>query len=101
MRTILRINLPKCNIDEYELKWLVTNSLKQVFRTFVHDVQIKNIGWDLFRSLWLSVVQKPSKRGKSVKVILISTSKYNQAIVLRFAELVSRIGLSKTHINKS
>ena len=59
------------------------------------------IGRDLFSSLGLVVVQQQAKRGKCVNSFCHSTCKANQANASSFPDLVSRIGLSKTHVVKS
>ena len=58
------------------------------------------IGTDLCNSLCLAVVQQQSKRGKCVNNIDSSTCKIKETVASKFPHLVSRIGLSKTHVVK-
>ena len=61
-----------------------------------------NIGRDLFTSLGLAVVQQQQlDNGKCVNNINNSTCKIKETIAAQFPNLVSRIGLSKTHVAKS
>ena len=60
------------------------------------------IGRDLFTSLGLAVVQQQQPdNGKCVNNINNSTCKIKETIAVQFPHLVSRIGLSKTHVAKS
>ena len=60
------------------------------------------IGGDLFTSLGLAVVQQQQlDKVKCVNNITISTCKIKETIATHFPHLVSRIGLSKTHVAKS
>ena len=59
------------------------------------------IGRDLFNSLGLAVVQQQVESGKRVNNINNSTYKVKDTIAAQFPHLVSRIGLPKTHIEKS
>ena len=60
--------------------------------TVVEDGHKNIIGRDLFTTLGLAVVQQQPENGKCVNNINTST---------QFPHLVSRIGLSKTHVAKS
>ena len=70
--------------------------------TVVEDGHKIIIGRDLFTSHGLAVVQqqKPDN-GKCVNNINNSTFKIKETIAVQFPHLVSRIGLSKTHVAKS
>ena len=59
------------------------------------------IGRDLFNSLGLAVFQQQAEIGKCVNSINNSTCKIKDTIAAKFPYLVSRIGLSKTHVAKS
>ena len=60
------------------------------------------IGRDLFTSLGLAVVQQQQPdNGKCVNNIKNSTCKIKETIAAQLLHLVSRIGLSKTHVAKS
>ena len=60
------------------------------------------IGRDLFNSLGLAIVQQQQpENGKSVNKINNSTCKIKETIAAQFPHLFSRIGLSKTHVEKS
>ena len=65
--------------------------------TVVEDGHKIIIGRDLFNSPGLAVVQQQAKSGKCVNNINNSTCK----IAAQVPHLVSRIGLSKTHVAKS
>ena len=56
---------------------------------------------DLFKTLGLAVVQQQPEKGKCVNNINTSTCKIKETIATQFPHLVSRIGLSKTHVAKS
>ena len=56
---------------------------------------------DLFTTLGLAVVQQQPETGKYVYNINNSTCKIKGTIATQFPHLVSRIGLSKTHVAKS
>ena len=60
------------------------------------------IGRDLLPSLGLAVVQQEqSENGKCVNNINNPACKIKETIAAQFSHLVSRIGLSKTHVVKS
>ena len=59
------------------------------------------IGRDLCSSLGLAVVQQQAKRGKCGNNIDNSICKVKQTIASKFPNLVSLIGLSRTHVVKS
>ena len=59
------------------------------------------IGRDLFNSLGLAVFQQQAEIVKCVNNINNSTCKIKDTIAAKFPYLVSRIGLSKTHVAKS
>ena len=65
--------------------------------TVVEDGHRNIIGRDLFTNLGLAVVQQP-ENGKCVNNINTSTCKIKETIAMQFPHLVSRIGLSKTHV---
>ena len=69
--------------------------------TVVEDGHKLILRRDLSNSLGLAVVQQQSKRGKCINNIENSTCKIKQTIALQFPHLVSRMGLSKTHVVKS
>ena len=70
--------------------------------TVVEDGHNIIIGRDLFTSLGLAVVQQQQPDiGKCVNNINNSTCKIKETIAAQFPHLVSRIGLSKTHVAKS
>ena len=68
--------------------------------TVVEDGHKIFIGRDLFTSLGLAVVtqQQQPDNGKCVNNINISTCKIKEKIAAHFPHLVSRIGLSKSHV---
>ena len=60
------------------------------------------IGRDLFTGLGLAFVQQQQpKNGKCVNNINNSTCNIKETIAAQFPQLVSRIGISKTHVAKS
>ena len=59
------------------------------------------IGRGLFTSNCLAIVQQQPESGKCVNNIFKSTCKIQDTIPAQFPNLVSRIGLSKTHVAKS
>ena len=63
--------------------------------TVVEDGHKNIIGRDLFTTLGLAVVQQQPENGKCVNNINTSTCKIKET---QFPHLVSRIGLSKTHV---
>ena len=70
--------------------------------TVVEDGHKNIIGRDLFTTLGLAVVQQQQpENGKCVNNINTSTCKIKETIAMQFPHLVSRIGLSKTHVAKS
>ena len=69
--------------------------------TLVDDGHKNIIGRDLFTTLGLAVVQQQPETGKCVYNINNSTCKIKETIATQFPHLVSRIGLSKTHVAKS
>ena len=69
--------------------------------TVVKDGHKNIIGRDLFTTLGLAVVQHQPENGKSVNNNYSSTCKIKETIATQFPHLVSRIGLSKTHVAKS
>ena len=69
--------------------------------TVVDDGHKNIIGRDLFTTLGLAVVQQQPETGKCVYNINNSTCKIQETIATQFPYLVSRIGLSKTHVAKS
>ena len=69
--------------------------------TVVEDGHKNIIGRDLFTTLGLAVVQQQPENGKCVNNIINSTCKITETIATQFPHLVSRIGLSKTHVAKS
>ena len=69
--------------------------------TVVEDGHRGIIGRDLFTTLGLAVVQQQPENGKCVNNINTSTCKIKETIAPQFPHLVSRIGLSKTHVEKS
>ena len=58
------------------------------------------IGRELYKNFELAVFQQQRKSGKCVGNIDNSTGKLKQAIAPQFPELVSGIGLPRTHIVK-
>ena len=56
---------------------------------------------DLFTTLGLAVVQQQPETGKCVYNINNSTCKIKETNATQFPHLVSRIGLSKTHVAKT
>ena len=69
--------------------------------TVVDDGHKNIIGRDLFTTLGLAVVQQQPEIGKCVYNINNSRCKIKNSIATQFPHLVSRIGLSKTHVAKS
>ena len=61
----------------------------------------KTIGRDLFATLGPTVVQQQSETGKCVYNINNSVCKIKETIATQVPHVVSRIGLSKTHVAKS
>ena len=74
---------------------------KAALFTVVEDGHRNIIGTDLFTTLGLAVVQQQPDNGKCVNNINTSTCKNKKTIATQFPHLVSRIGLSKTHVAKS
>ena len=74
---------------------------KTAVLTVVEDGHRNIIGRDLFTTLGLAVVQQQPDNGKCVNNINTSTCKIKETIATQFPHLVSRIGLSKTHVAKS
>ena len=74
---------------------------KSAILTVVEDGHKNIIGRDLFTTLGLAVVQQQPETGKCVYNINISACKIKETIATQFPHLVSRIGLSKTHVAKS
>ena len=75
---------------------------REAILTVVEDGHKIIIGRDLFPSLGLAVVQqRQSETGKCVNNINNSTCKIKETIAAQFPHLVSRTGLSKTHVAKS
>ena len=74
---------------------------KAAVLTVVEDGHINIIGRDLFTTLGLAVIQQQPDNGKCVNNINASTCKIKETIATQFPHLVSRIGLSKTHVAKS
>ena len=75
---------------------------RKAILTVVDDGHKIIIGRDLFPSLGLAVVrQHQSETGKCVNNINNSACKIKETITAQFPHLVSRIGLSKTHVAKS
>ena len=69
--------------------------------TVVEDGHKNIIGRHLFTTLGLVVVQQQPDNGKCVNNIITSTCKIKETIATQFPHLVSKIGLSKTHVAKS
>ena len=69
--------------------------------TVVDDGHKNIIGRDLFATLGLAVVQQQPETGKCLYNIDNSVCKIKETIATQFPHLVSRIGLSKTHVAKS
>ena len=69
--------------------------------TVVEDGHKNIIGRDLFTTLGIAVVQQQPENGKCANNITNSTCKITETIATQFPHLVSRIGLSKTHVAKS
>ena len=69
--------------------------------TVVEDEHKNIMGRDLFTTLGLAVVQQQPETGKCVNNINTSTCKIKETTATQFPYLVSRIGLSKTHVAKS
>ena len=69
--------------------------------TVVEDSHKNIIGRDLFKTLGLAVVQQQPEKGKCVNNLKCSTCKIKETIATQFPHLVSRIGLSKTHVARS
>ena len=74
---------------------------KSAMLTVVDDGHKNIIGRDLFTTLGLAVVQQQPETGKCVYNINNSSCKIKESIATQFPHLVSRIGLSKTHVAKS
>ena len=74
---------------------------KAALFTVVEDGHRNIIGRDLFTTLGLAVVQQQPDNGKCVNNINTSTCKVKETIATQFPLIVSRIGLSKTHLAKS
>ena len=74
---------------------------KAALLTVVEDGPRNIIGRDLFTTLGLAVIQQQPDNGKCVNNINASTCKIKETIATQFPHLVSRIGLSKTHVAKS
>ena len=74
---------------------------KEASLTVVEDGHKLIIGRDLFNSLGLAVIRQQAKNGKCVNNIDNSTCKIKETIASQFPYLLSRIGLSKTHVAKS
>ena len=74
---------------------------KSAILTVVDDGHKNIIGRDLFTTLGLAVVQQQPETGKCVYNINNPTCKIKESIATQFPHLVSRIGLSKTHVAKS
>ena len=70
--------------------------------TIVEDGHKTIIGRDFLNSLSLAIVQQQQpENGKCVNIINNSTCKFKETIATQFPHLISRIGLSKTHVAKS
>ena len=69
--------------------------------TVVDDGHKNIIGRDLSTTLGLAVFQQQPETGKCVNNINNSTCKIKKTIATQFPHLVSRVGLSKTHVAKS
>ena len=69
--------------------------------TVVDDGHKNIIGRDLFATLGLAVVQQQPETRKCVYNINNTVCKIKETIATQFPHLVSRIGLSKTHVAKS
>ena len=74
---------------------------KAAVLSVVEDGPRNIVGRDLFTTLGLAVVQQQPDIGKCVNNINTSTCKIKETIATQFPHLVSRIGLSKTHVAKS
>ena len=74
---------------------------KAALFTVVEDGHRNIIGRDLFTTLGLAVVQQQPDNGKCVNNINTSTCKIKETIATQFPHLLSKIGLSKTHVAKS
>ena len=74
---------------------------KSAILTVVDDGHKNIIGRDLFTTLGLAVVQQQPETGKCVYTFNNPTCKIKESIATQFPHLVSRIGLSKTHVAKS
>ena len=78
-----------------------TWTCKDARLTIVEDDHKITIGRDLFNSLGLSIVQQQQQEtGKCVNNNNNSTCNIKETIASQFLHLVSRIGLSKTHVAK-
>ena len=69
--------------------------------TVVEDGHKSIFGRELFTTLGLAVVQQQPENDKCVSKINSSTCKIKETIATQFPHLVSRIGLSKTHVARS
>ena len=85
-------------IPQNIFRYVKTRCLKFVCVEDGHKLIIRK---ECLCRLGLVVVKQQVKRGKRVNNIDNSTCKVKQAIALPFPDLVSRIGLSKTHAVKS
>ena len=75
---------------------------KDARRTIVEDDHEIIIARDLFNSLGLAIVQKQQpENGKCVNNFNNSTCKTKETIVAQFPHLISKNGISKTHVVKS
>ena len=74
---------------------------KAAMLTVVEDVHRNIIGRELFTTLGFAVVQQQPENGKCVNNINTSTCKIKETIATQCPHLVSKIGLSKTHVAKS
>ena len=74
---------------------------KEARLTIVEDGHKIIMGRDLFNSFGLAIVQQQQpKKGKCVSNFNNSTFKIKETIAAQFPHLVSRIGLSNTHVAK-
>ena len=74
---------------------------KKAHLTVVEDGHKIIIGRDLLTSLGLAIVQQQPESVKCVSNINNSTCKTKDTMAAQFPHLVSRIGLSDTHVAKS
>ena len=74
---------------------------EDAFLTVVADGHKLIMGRDLSSRVFLAVVKQQAKRTECINDIDNSACKVKQAILLQFPDIVLKIGLSKTHVDKS